>query len=123
MPKKRKKIRKPYRPSADPRIIALNERREEMGERARQRQWHLDASVGGKIPEHFDYPEIRDDDDSPMSRTERRFLDRVELQTGAEALEHGGGVSEHQGDALEPGRQLAERCGARGAGPGSALTS
>jgi hypothetical protein len=74
MPKKRKKARKPYRPSTDPRITALNEHRAEAGERARQRQWHLDNTAGRKIPEHYDYVILDADDDSPMSRTERRFL-------------------------------------------------
>jgi hypothetical protein len=44
------------------------------GELARQRQWRLDASAGRKVPEHYDYVEIREDDDSAPSRTERRFL-------------------------------------------------
>lgn len=50
------------------------------GELARQRQWKLDRSVGGKVPEYYDYVEDRPGDDASLSRTERRFLgaDRVD---------------------------------------------
>ena len=78
MPKKRNRTRKPYRPSSDPRVIALRERRANANERAKQRQWGLDKSTGHKAPDYYDYPEVRDNDETPVGRTERRFLDKFE---------------------------------------------
>lgn len=72
--RKRKRGGKPvrYNPGKTPDVIA--ERRENLNEQALQRQWRLDPSAGRKIPEAYDYVEDRPEDDSPLSRTERRFL-------------------------------------------------
>lgn len=64
----------------DSALESLDVIRTNQGERARQREWALDQSAGRKPPEHFVYPEDRPDDNSPLTRTEKRFLDKYEKE-------------------------------------------